>query len=138
MNEQKNKKLVWFKRALWWLFLTIVGVIVGSFVTYAQSHYIYPLWSRVTTAVMGKRCCFKARDPIAVEIFAKQMTRLIKTGYIFSVTPEAAKIKIAPGRYDCKRTYLEVAKNVLDRNSGNIQYTLDPKKKAIHISMHEN
>jgi len=129
-----TRKSAWWKRALGWILLSIASAIVGSFVTFAQSHYIYPIWAKVTTSITGKRCCFKARDPISVETFAKQMAKLIRTGYIVSFTPEAAKRKIAPGQYDCQKTYLEVVQNVLDRNSGNLRYTIDSTKKVIHIT----
>ena len=42
---------------------------------------------------------------ISDEVFAKQMTKLIKAGYIISFSTEAAKAKIAPGVYDCQKTY---------------------------------
>lgn len=35
------------------------------------------------------------------------MTKLIQTGYIITVSPDASKIKIAAGVYDCKKTYFE-------------------------------
>ena len=127
-----DKKPLW-KRALGWLALTIASVIVGSFVTFSLSHHIYPLWAKGISSLTGKRCCFKTRDPIPVEMFAKQMAKLIKSGYVISFSTEAAKAKIAPGMYDCQKTYLEVTKNVLDRNSGNLQYTIDTSKKVIHI-----
>ena len=56
-------------------------------------------------------------------------------GYIISFSPEAAKVKIAPGTYDCQETYLDIFKYVLSRNSGNLRYETDPNKKSIHITV---
>lgn len=130
---RKNNERQLLKRISFWFLLTIAGAIIGSFVTFAGSHYIYPIWANIASYVTGKRCCFKSRDPIPVEIFAKQMTKLIETGYVISLSPQAAKVKIAPGVYECQRSYLEVTKHVLDRNSGNLSYGIDHRKKVIHL-----
>lgn len=129
-----NKKSLWWKRVLIWILLTVLTIIVTSSVTLTYSHYIYPIWAKVTSVLTGKRCCYKVIDPQQVDTFAKQMTKLIQNGYIITVSPEASKMKIAPGKYDCKKTYFEVTTNILNRNSSNLRYILTPSKKVIHIS----
>ena len=52
------------------------------------------------------------------------MSKLIKEDYIISLSPEAAKVKIDPGKYDCHKTFLEATCHILDRNSGNLLYTM--------------
>ena len=131
-NKSKSSSL---KAAAKWIVLCILSVILVSFLTYVGVRYINPLWSTVKNTFTGKKCCFKAPDAIPLEIFAKQMTKLNKMGYIISFSPEAAKVKIAPGTYDCQETYLDVVKHVLSRNSGNLSYTTDPNKKTIHITV---
>ena len=129
-NKSKSS---WLKGAAKWTVLCAVSVILGSFLTHVGDRYIDPLWSTGISIVTGKKCCFKAPDAIPLEVFTKQMTKLIKTGYVISFSPEVAKVKIAPGTYDCQETYLDVVKHVLSRNSGNLRYTTDPNKKSIHI-----
>ena len=123
------------KRAIGWLVLTVAGAIIGSGVTYALSHEIYPIWATIISSVTGKGCCYKISDPMPVDIFAGQMTKLIKTGYVISFSPEAAKVKIAAGVYECQESYFDVVKNVISRNSGNLQYSTYPAKKMIHITV---
>lgn len=123
------------KRVIVWLLLSIAGAIVGSFVTFALAHYIYPFWAKTISFVVGKRCCYKPRDLLRVETFANKMTDLIKTGYVITVSPQSSDVKIAHGEYECQKSYLEVTKHVLDRNSGNLEYTIDAAKKVIHITV---
>ena len=70
-----------------------------------------------------------------VEIFAKTMSKLMATqsGYIITFTPNAAKIKIGPGKYDAQKTWIEVVQDVLERNSGNLKYIIDSNNRYIHI-----
>jgi len=131
-NKSKSS---WLKGAVKWTVLCAVSVIFGSFLTHVWYTCINPLWSTVISTVTGKKCCFKAPDAIPLEVFAKQMTKLNKMGYIISFSPEAAKEKIAPGTYDCQETYFDVVKHVLSRNSGNLRYETDPNKKSIHITV---
>ena len=127
-----DKKPLW-KRALVWLLLTILGAIIGSCFTYTQSHYLYPFWAKVTSAITGKRCCYKVPDPIPVEVFSRQMSKLIKENYTITFTPEVTKVKIAHGEYECQKTFIDATKHVLDQNSGNLKYDINTSKKIIHI-----
>ena len=122
-----------WKRVLFWISLTILGAVIGSCVTYTQSRYIYPLWAKSISCITGKKCCYKTSDPFPVEAVTKQMKKLIKENYTISVAHEVEKVKIAPGVYDCQKTYLQVTKHILDRNSGNLGYTIDTQKKTIHV-----
>jgi hypothetical protein len=122
------------KKAFEWLALTILGAIIGSFVTFSWSYHIYPVWAKVTRPFTGDICCFKAPDPVTVPIFSRSMSKRLEVGYVITYTPEAAKVEIGPGKYDCKRSYLEVVRSVLDRNAGNLVYSVDSKNRVIHIS----
>ena len=128
----------WTKIAIWWILSNLLVLVLGSFATYTWSHHIHPFWKVIVISFTGDKCCFKAPDPISVPAFADLMTDQMdkaKGGYIISFSPEAAKVKIAPGTYDCQETYLDVVKHVLSRNSGNLRYTTDPNKKSIHITI---
>jgi len=115
----------------------ILAAVVGFFVCYILGAIFPPFVQKgrslINIYLLNKKACWTADDSFPVELFAIQMTKLINDGYIISVSPNAEKIKIAKGDYDCKRTYLEVAQNVLEKNLGNIQYTIDKDKKVIHI-----
>lgn len=132
MNDSKTSP--YWKRAIAWVVVSLVSILFGSFVTHIGDRYINPLWSAAIRFVLGTHCCFKARDPIPVGVFVKQMGNLIKGDYVISVSPNAAKAWIAAGNYECKKAYLEVMKEVLDRNSGNLRYRVDAPKKVIHIT----
>ena len=128
----------WTKIVFWWILSNLLALIIGSCATYTWSHHIHPFWKGIVINFTGDKCCFKAPDPISVPAFADLMTDQMdkaKGGYIISFSPEAAKVKIAPGTYDCQETYLDVVKHVLSRNSGNLRYTTDPNKKSIHITI---
>ena len=124
------------KIVFWWIVSNLLALIFGSFATYAWSHHIHPIWADIAMSLTGDRCCFKATDPVSVPAFASLMTDQMENSrrrYIVSFSPEAAKVKIAPGTYDCKETYLDLVRHVLSRNSGNLRYATDPNKKSIHI-----
>ena len=124
------------KVAFWWIVSNLLALILGSFATYTWSHHIHPIWADIARSFTGDKCCFKATDPISVPAFASLMTKQMdkaRGGHIISFSPEAAKVKIAPGTYDCQETYLDLAKHVLSRNSANLRYETDPNKKSIHI-----
>ena len=128
----------WTKIVIWWIVSNLLVLVFASFANYTWSDHIHPIWKEITMSITGDKCCFKATDPISVPAFASLMTKLMddaKGGYIISFSPEAAKVKIAPGTYDCKETYLDVVKHVLSRNSGNLRYATDPNKKSIHITV---
>ena len=129
-REKKNSRA---KSAFKWTVLVIIAFVITSFLNFLLRHHINPLWAKLLSHITGKQCCYNVRDPMRIEIFAKHMTKLINTGYIISFSPDAAKVKIAPAQYECQETYFGVAKNVLDRNSGNLQYTIDNTNKVIHI-----
>lgn len=126
-------------KVVFWLILSnLLVLVLGSFATYTWSHHISPIWGKIVIEFTGDKCCFKATDPISVPAFASLMTDQMdkaRGGYIISFSPEAAKVKIAPGTYDCQETYLDIVKYVLSRNSGNLRYETDPNKKSIHITV---
>ena len=138
----KNKNSPnWTKIVIWWILSNLLVLVFGSFATYTWSHHIHPIWADIVMSFTGEKCCFKATDPISVSAFASLMTDQMdkaRAGYIVSFSPEAAKVKIAPGTYDCQETYLDVVKHVLSRNSGNLRYETDPHKKSIHIMVSQN
>mgnify|MGYP006889795945 CR=1 FL=1 len=138
----KNKNSPnWTKIVIWWILSNLLVLVFGSFATYTWGHHIHPIWADIAMSVTGDKCCFKATDPISVPAFASLMTDQIdkvRAGYIVSFSPEAAKVKIAPGTYDCQETYLDVVKHVLSRNSGNLRYETDLHKKSIHIMVSQN
>jgi hypothetical protein len=138
----KNKNSPnWTKIVIWWILSNLLVLVFGSFATYTWGHHIHPIWTDIVMNFTGEKCCFKATDPISVSAFASLMTDQMdkaRAGYIVSFSPEAAKVKIAPGTYDCQETYLDVVKDVLSRNSGNLRYETDPHKKSIHIMVSQN
>ena len=125
----------WWKKAIAWILVSLTSILFGSFVTHIGDTYISPLWSTVIRVVLNTHCCFKARDPIPIQIFAKQMSPLIEGGYVISISPDAEGVKIAAGDYGCKETYLNVAKEVLNRNSRNLRYEINSSYKVIHIML---
>jgi len=129
------------RNAFLWIISNLLVLVFGSFVTYNWSHHIHPIWADIVMSLTGEKCCFKATDPISVSAFASLMTDQMdkaRAGYIVSFSPEAAKVKIAAGTYDCQETYLDVVKHVLSRNSGNLRYETDLHKKSIHIMVSQN
>jgi hypothetical protein len=122
------------KRTIEWIALTILGAFIGSFVTYSLSHHIYPVWGMVTRPFTGDICCYKAVDPVTVPVFSRSMSKLLEVGYVITFSPKAEKVEIGSGVYDCKRSYLELVFSILDRNVGNLVYSIDRKNRVIHIS----